>query len=240
MMMGAILVGSAVFAGQAAAETQGVRTLSVTGIGSVDASPDKVRFVAATFTVSDQVESGAEKIGQTMAYFSKGVQDLGIDVANIESEGIKTSTNYKRDKKSGNTKQDGYRVRQNVTVTNLDPKVANQVVEIAVNAGMTNIQPLIPYSTRVEELRKEALQAAMDDAMDSAKVLAEAGGFNLGRVINLRVMEKPVAFDGQLMRAESHPQNPSFVLGEVTTESRVHMEIEMTGGKQENSALIFD
>lgn len=161
------------------------RTITVTGIGKVAASPDTVEV---SFVIrSDDLEYGktvgiaAQKYNVMEAELLK----LGFDKEDIKTSDYDISSYYNSVRKNGESKQvfAGYRCRQHVVLRfPLDPARLSDIIG-SIASSVADPELNVRFTVKdVDGLKDEIIRSACENAMRSARVLAQAMGVELGEL----------------------------------------------------------
>ena len=160
------------------------RTITVVGEGQVSATPDM-----AQINIGVQVSDPDVK-----AATSKATADMESLLAALKGEGIAENdiqTSYYNlyvDRPYGPQGPVGeaqYQVSNNVQVTVRDLSSLGQIMQVAIEAGANNISGPTFNLSDPSELRTEARQKAVDDALATATELADLNGVAVGQVVSI-------------------------------------------------------
>jgi len=183
--------------GRTIAETGGIQ---VSGKAKVSVVPDMATF---TFAIEGR--------GQELAVVKKDIdartgnlvalcKATGVDTKKITATEISIRPQYDYQNKTFT----GYAVSRivNVTLTHLDNYSA--LVSGAIDAGITTIRSIVIDTSSRDDLLRDALQAAVEDAREKAQFIARGAGVKLGRVVNIIEGGMPVeAANYRLLGAEA-------------------------------------
>lgn len=161
-------------------------SIEVQGRGAVAATPDQ-----STITIGVQGEGEtAEEATQVCEETAQGVRDIaaaqGVLPRDVSASGVALSTKQ-RESDGAIT---GYVAVDTITIVTSDVGAANAILSAIIDAGITESYEVLYSLTDASSAYREALAAAMADALDRATALAEASGVTLGAVVG--VAEKPV------------------------------------------------
>lgn len=168
-------------------------TISVTGVGSVNAAPDM-----ATLRIG--VVSEAETAGKALSQNTQSVEALftTLDRLQIASKDRQTtqfnvSPQYRRDPPQRSPSQQnneprivGYQVTNEVRVRVRQLDGLGELLDAVVTAGANRINGIQFEIEDQDDLLNQARRKAIENARAKAKVLAEAAGANVGRVLSIR------------------------------------------------------
>jgi uncharacterized protein YggE len=160
------------------APTQSTHAITVGGIGSVRAVPNRAQF---SFGVTTQGTTAAQAIDANTGLARKVIAALkagGVASDDLQTEAVSLEPRYSDDDGA----IVGYTATNSVSATSRDLAKAGALVDAAVAAGAN--QASGPSLTRSDqaELYRNALRAAVADARAKADAIAAAGGLQLGEI----------------------------------------------------------
>ncbi|MCC6223860.1 MAG: SIMPL domain-containing protein [Thermoleophilia bacterium] len=187
--LAALGVGIAAFAGvgrpdeangQATAGTAPTG-ITVTGVGSVKAAPDRAEF---SFGVESQGETAAAALDANNAAVQRvidAVRGAGVADADLQTQQVSVYPRYSED---GQTIV-GYSAVNTVSAKIRDLATTGAVVDAAAAAGANQVYgPTLSIDDQ-SGLYQDALEQALEDARTKAKTIAAAAGVTLGAVVNI-------------------------------------------------------
>jgi uncharacterized protein YggE len=203
------------------------------GTAEVSGQNDSAKIFIAVVTEGQKLErAGTENAVKTKAVLA-AVKGLAIQHLKLQTSNYRVTP--QKDYKVRPPKIRGFEVENAVTVTleGFEPeklsKYVSQVVEIALEHGANTIQQIQFYLKNKSMLEKRALQQATADAIERAKILAEAAGVKLKRIASLR--SQPVytpalsrMFDAAEMKAGAQEMAPPMEMGE----SRIRVQVSIS------------
>jgi uncharacterized protein YggE len=155
--------------------------ITVTGVGSVRAAPDRAEF---SFGVETQGETGDEALAKNSAAVQKvinAIKGAGVAAGDIQTQQVSVYPRYSSD----GQQIVGFTATNSVSVKIRDVAKAAAVVEAAVKAGANQVYGPTFSIADQSELYKDALEDAFADARSKAEALASITGVSLGRVVNV-------------------------------------------------------
>jgi len=174
-------VGRPDLAGGAGSAARAARTITVTGNGSVDATPSRAVF---SFGVSTQGTTASAALGANAVAATKviaALKDAGVGAADIQTESISLSP-VVSDKGDAIV---AYLASSSVSVTISAIDRSGAVVDAAVRAGANQVSgPALTVSDQ-DALYRKALTQAVADARTKAQALAQASSLELGAVVSV-------------------------------------------------------
>ena len=225
----AIALAPSAVSAQVTAERIPAITLSASGDSLID--PDMAHISAG---VVAQAATAAEALQQNSAAM-QGVfaelREAGVAERDIQTSSLSVSPVYSP--QSGDDRTGpriiAYRADNQVQVIVRDLDRLGPAIDALVSAGANNVGNIRfdreDSSAAEDEARREAIQ----NAMSTARLYAEAGGFRLGRILSVSEFQnyRPMPM-AQMARAESAdmaftPTAP----GQLTVEVQVNLEVEI-------------
>ena len=155
------------------------RTITVTGTGTVKTVPDEAQFSFGVETRADTAKAALDENARATRRLIAALKNAGISGDDLQTESVSV---WPRSEEKGSVVD--YVASNSVRAT-IPVAKAGAVVEAASEAGANHIWgPQLSTSQR-DELYREALKDAVDDARTKAAALAEAAGVGVGRVLNV-------------------------------------------------------
>jgi uncharacterized protein YggE len=174
--------------------------ITVTGDGTVDATPDQASF---DFGVTTQGGTAAEALGRNNAEARRIIDALkkaGIDSSKIQTTQVSL---WPQTSSSGNTIV-GYQASNSVQVTAALGK-SGALVDAAVSAGANNVNGPNLDTADKSSLYGDALRKALVAAKGKAQAIADGAGLTLGKLVKVREggNSAPTAMFDTAARAEA-------------------------------------
>jgi uncharacterized protein YggE len=187
LLLAGVLVVAAAIAGVAqprlgrsATPTAGT-LITVTGSGTVDATPDRASF---DFGVTSQGATATEALARNSSEaraISDALTRAGIDSADIQT----TQVSLWPQTSNEGTRITGYQASNSVQVT-AGLGRSGALVDAAVRAGANNVDGPNLDTADKASLYGQALKKAIGDARTKAKALADGAGLMLGSLLKVR------------------------------------------------------
>lgn len=199
------------------------RTVTVSATGTVAATPDEA---AVSTGVTSEAKTAREAMTKNSADMTKVIEQLkaaGIEAKDIQTTQFNVQPIQVYPKEGGQPPTvTGYRVTNMVSVHVRDLDKLGAVLDQLVMAGANQMHGIAFNVSKAETLKDEARKEAMANALRRAKLLAEAGGAELGDVMQIseevsEISPRPIVFSRRAMAAEAAPVER----GEQELESRV-------------------
>ncbi|MGI9657443.1 MAG: SIMPL domain-containing protein, partial [Gaiellaceae bacterium] len=164
-----------------------LRTLSVIGSGTVSTAPDTATWSFGVDSRGKTAAAALKKNNRTINRIVAELKKLGVARADIRTENVSVFAQRRRQKVTG------FVANNNVSVVVRKLSRAGAIVAAVSDAGANNIfGPQFSLSSQ-DDLRKQATDAAFDQATQKAADLAAKAGVTLGQV---HVVEEGSTFGG--------------------------------------------
>ncbi|HHX8639091.1 TPA: oxidative stress defense protein [Vibrio diabolicus] len=175
--------------------------VTTTGYGEVIATPDMATFSVKVVDTTMTAEQAKQSVDKTVEQFLKNLSDAGLSKDNVTSSNLYLAPQYHYPK-SGKAELVGYRASRSIDVTVTDLKNLNQYLDMALEAGINQVDNIQLKVSNQAEYQKKARMAAIQDAREKAASLATGFEKKLGDVwqINYRQMHvQPVLMRSMAM-----------------------------------------
>ncbi|EGR0025131.1 oxidative stress defense protein [Vibrio alginolyticus] len=175
--------------------------VTTTGYGEVTATPDMATFSVKVVDTTMTAEQAKLSVDKTVEEFLKSLSDAGLSKDNITSSNLYLAPQYHYPK-SGKAELVGYRASRSIDVTVTDLKNLDQYLDMALEAGINQVDNIQLKVSNQAEYQQKARMAAIKDAREKAGSLATGFEKKLGDVwqINYRQMHvQPVLMRSMAM-----------------------------------------
>ena len=178
-------------------------SISVTGRGIADVSPDKLNLTVAVEVIRDSPKEAQAETAAAMDRVIKALLEAGIDAKDIATVRYRVAPHFEEEGFPGlrRGKQKGYCATNIVLVTIHDLDAAGHLMDLAVKAGATTLELGYDYSVP-DETRALARQRAFADAEAKAQHLAELAGVQLAEPLLITEVESPWAISAPTERPD--------------------------------------
>lgn len=200
--------------------------ISVSGEGRSAVAPD---MAVLSFSVVSDAKTAREALdanNKSMTDVLKALKDAGIAERDLQTSGFAINPQYQYpDNSDGGNKPPvltGYQVANSLTIRVRDLPKLGSIIDQAVTLGVNQGGSIFFTNDKPEAALTEARKAAVADAMEKAKVLSQAAGVSLGRVVEIsensrapepvpmmRAMSKEYAADAVPVAAGENTYNVS-------------------------------
>ena len=228
------LVANSVFAGSPAASD---RNLILTeGTAEVRGQNDSAKIFIAVVTEGRKLEqAGSENANKTKTILTTL---KGLNIKHLKLETANYRVLPQKDYKARPPKTKGYEVNNAIEVTleGFEPeslsKHVSRIVGKALESGANTIQRIQFYLKDKSILEKKALKLATQEAMERAKILAEAAGVKLKGIVSLSTQPmysppQPHMLRAAEMKAEAGSMAPPIETGESHIRVQVSLAYEI-------------
>ncbi|MFH4359376.1 oxidative stress defense protein [Vibrio diabolicus] len=175
--------------------------VTTTGYGEVIATPDMATFSVKVVDTTMTAEQAKQSVDKTVEQFLKNLSDAGLSKDNVTSSNLYLAPQYHYPK-SGKAELVGYRASRSIDVTVTDLKNLNQYLDMALEAGINQVDNIQLKVSNQAEYQQKARMAAIQDAREKAASLATGFEKKLGDIwqINYRQMHvQPVLMRSMAM-----------------------------------------
>lgn len=163
------------------------RSLTVTGIGRVEAKPDLAIVEAGVETYAQTARSALDENSAAMAKIIAALKAKGFGERELGTSSFSISPRYDNSKSSVRRNEIvGYSVTNSVSVKVRDIGSVGAVLDELVGLGANEIRGVSFVVTNADSLRDAARSDAVKAARGRAQIYAEAAGVKLGKVLRIR------------------------------------------------------
>lgn len=211
------------------------RSVNVSGQGEVGVKPDRAQLTLGVEAANAELKVAEAEVNKVVRAYLAEAKALGIKDAQISTAGISISPEYVWDEKDRRQKFTGYRASRQIVlrVENLD-RIGDLILG-ATKVGVNQVSAPQLYSTQAQQLSRQALVKATEDARSKAQLLADTLGVKLGAVRSLSANDNtqppPVLYKAMAMRAEMADQGGNtemgFATGEIKYTASVNADFDL-------------
>ncbi|MBI2573535.1 SIMPL domain-containing protein [Candidatus Woesearchaeota archaeon] len=216
-----------------AGEEQRLNTVSVTGVAEEKVMPDQAILRLAVMTESLTAANAEEENSLKMNRVMKALRDKGIAEKDIVTEYYNLYPYQNYNYQTGRSEEKGFRAQHTLRVTVRDIAKAGEIMDVAVSAGVTNVDSVSFSLTddKEKQLREELIGQAASKARERANLLVDALGAKVGKVVAVSETgyQPPIYYarDMVAMKAEagSAPNAvPTITPEEITVSVQINVE----------------
>jgi uncharacterized protein YggE len=176
------------------------QTVSVTGLGRVNLTPDRAMFTAGVQTVAPTLAAATQENGTRMTAILSALKAAGAAERDLRTTGLSIYPQQAQQGEGRPLRIVAYQVSNSVTVTKDEPSAVGRLLEAAVNAGANSVSGIQFTVSDPTRGRDTGLQAAFADAKAKAELLARAAGRSIGRALAITEGGAPHQMPVPMMR----------------------------------------
>ncbi len=150
------------------------RTITVAGSGQAEIKPDQAIIDIGVSTLNMEAGTASEENAATTQAVIDAVKGAGVAEDAIRTSNYQISSEYSYYGDEPEFK--GYRVINQLSITVSDIDAVARILDAAVDAGANEVGGIRFGVTNQNEIYKQALDAAVQDATAKAQTLAESAG----------------------------------------------------------------
>ncbi len=208
------------------------RTVTVSGVGTVDVEPDEATVQFAVVTRAETAEAARQQNARAAEQAMNAVRALGIADRKIQLLNLRLDEEW--DYQNNQRIRKGFIARRDVKVVIEDLDLVPGLVATVVEEGANELNGIQYGLQDRDAVENQALQAAIVRAREKAQLMAEALGAGLGRVV--QVVEggvqfpqpQPVMYARAEMAMDQSESNPgAYAAGEITVRATVTVTFEL-------------
>jgi len=226
-----LLVFTAYYNSNAQENQTGKRTLSVTGNGKADASPDVAYLTLSVETMAKNASQAVKDNAETTNKVLDVIKAKLGKTDKVSTAGYSLAPVYEYNNQTNKTEFNGYRSSNKIIVESHSLKELGTIIDATAQAGLNNIESLSFDTTKRDEFRREALTRAVKDAKTTAETLANAAGVKITRILQLSPsFDYPVpVYRDYAMAKEATPAAPPTPIepGDISVSASVNIVFEI-------------
>lgn len=161
------------------------RHITVSATGSVEAPPDIARVQTGVIVEADSAAQALSGNSAAMSKLIAGLKESAIDAKDIQTSQFRVEPRYTNPRDGQAPEINGYRVVNEVQVTVRDVAKLGAILDALVKLGANQMNGLSFEVSKADTLKDDARKQAIDNALRRAKLLAAAGGAEVGEVISI-------------------------------------------------------
>lgn len=198
-------------AGKAQVSSPGLQVpppqIVASAVGEATVTPDRGRMTFAVETRAATAASAGQENARRQKRVIDAIRAKGIAAERISTSGYSVLPDERYDK--GERKVIGYIARNSVLVDVEQIDQVGGLIDAALGAGANVVSSLDFYSSRIEQVRRSALEQAVKRARADAEAIAGAAGGSLGDAIEISTnevsMPRPMMDYSVMARAAAAP-----------------------------------
>ncbi|MFG1296578.1 SIMPL domain-containing protein [Xanthobacter variabilis] len=198
-------------------------SITVTGQAKVSAEPDSAIFSTGVVTSGKTAADAVSANSKAVTALIEAIKAAGVEARDIATSSFSLQPQYA----SSNSAKEaprvvGFEVRNSVRITVRDLATLGPLLDKMVEAGANQASGLAFTLSNRAKVEQDARVAAVKDAMEQAKVVADAAGLRLVRIVSIQPEADgsgPIMPTPMLMKAEARMAVP-VEAGEVEVRGR--------------------
>ena len=207
-------------------------TISVSGEGVVEATPDRAKISVAVVTRAKNPSEVQNSNARAAASVINSIVALGVERKNISTGNYSFNPIY-RHTDNGKRILDGYEATNSVTIIVDDLNLVGKIIDTALSHGANHVDGLEFGLRNKNSYRDEALRLAVLDAKRKAEIVAAALGKSIVGVRNVNVNSSSIAAPRNMKMAravmeDSNAFETPIESGTLTCSASVHVEFEIS------------
>ena len=197
--------------------------LETVGTSQVNIAPDMAEISVQVSLSKDNAKEAKTAVDQAVVKFIKRLEQAGVNKKDIQSANLNIQPQYHYP--SNQAKQlTGYNASRQITVNVKDLAKLNDILDSALEEGINRVQNIALKSSDETQAVEQARQAAIKDAKQKAKSLAQGFDRKLDGVWEIRYLtQHPVQPVMMRMSAMQSDMTESYQYGEVSVQERVEV-----------------
>lgn len=182
------------------------RTISVTGQGQVTVAPTICRLVVGVISDGNTAQRAQAANDAATDAVAAALRGLGIQPKDLQTVGFSLQPIYSEPPKEGREpfvpQVVGYRSIHRIQVTVRQLELVGKVIDEAIRFGANSAEDIVYAVEETDELRTQALAAAVRQARQKADAIAAAAGLHIVEIrqiqehfVDFGSYRAPMAFD---------------------------------------------
>ncbi len=220
--------------------TETIRTISVSGTGTVKIDPDTARLDLGVVSNNESLEVAQTEVSEGLASITTVLSDAGIAPEDIATTSYTVYPVPEYDRDGNYVGIERYEVSSGFSIVVRDIESVGTVLDAAVEAGANNVWGISFYVDDPSSAATQARALAVEDARAKADELATASGMVVTNVVSITETSAPppMPLQNDLGRggadmvaseqAASVPVSPGQ--SEVRVDLQITFEIEQAAG----------
>ncbi len=210
-----------------------VRTVTVSGVGTVEAEPDEATIQFAVVTRAETAEEARRQNAEAAEQAMNAVRALGIADRKIQLLTLRLDEDWEY--RNNERIRKGYIARRDVKVTIEDLDLVPRLVAEVVEQGANELGGIQYGLQNRESVEDEALREALARARQKAEIMAAALDASLGRVRQVveggvHIPQPPPVMYARAEMAMDMGQSDhagAYAAGEITVRATVSVTFEL-------------
>jgi uncharacterized protein YggE len=159
--------------------------LFVSADAEVQVAPDRAHLTVAVETRGRSSQLAGSENARIQTAVLEALRRQGVEAAQLQTRAVQVTPEYQYPREGGRPTVTGYVARNEVAVEIRDLTKIGGLIDAALAQGATNVAGPHFSLADPDSSRREALNIAVRKAMSDARVMAQAAGVRVGRVLEL-------------------------------------------------------
>ncbi len=160
-------------------------SISVSGTGIVTVRPDTASITFAVVTRNERAMLAANENAHIMTMVNEVLLHVGIAKEDIATNDYRLYQDSFYNSDTRKTEYTDYVVSNNVSITVKKIDTVGDVIDAVLATGVNRLTDVSFYAKDTEKAYDEARKLAVQEALSTATILAEAAGTSIGKVVNI-------------------------------------------------------
>ncbi len=216
-------------------EQQRQRIITVSGEGTVQASPDMALITVGVVSENESAREALSANTQSMTQVLDALKAEGIESRDLQTSGFSMEPVYSQPPRNTDNSTPfvpeitGYRVRNNLNVRVRDLSRVGAVLDKVITLGANSVSGPTFSVAEPKPLQDQARRAAVADALRKAELYASAAGVTLGAISRIEegYASQPQPMAAPMFRMEAAGASVPVEGGELTFEAQVTVTWEL-------------
>ncbi|MCL1936386.1 MAG: SIMPL domain-containing protein [Defluviitaleaceae bacterium] len=157
--------------------------ISTNGVGVVSFSPNMANVMVGLTTRNDNLTVAISENTQIVQNTIEALREIGINSENLHTSEFNVFETNEQNEEGMWLPTQAVSSTLSITITNLE--ILNEVIEVAVENGMTNIWGITFDNTNRDDYYNIALTRAVQDGIEKANVIANALNKEIGILVSI-------------------------------------------------------
>lgn len=159
--------------------------LFVSADAEVQVAPDRAHLTVAVETRGRTSQQAGAENARIQTAVLDALRRQGIESAQLQTRAVQVTPEYQYPREGGRPTVTGYVARNEVAIEVRDLTKIGGLIDAALAQGATNVAGPHFSLANPDSSRREALDLAVKKAMADARVMAQAAGVRVGRVLEM-------------------------------------------------------
>jgi uncharacterized protein YggE len=210
---------------------------SVSADAEIFVKPDRVRLTFGVSERSKDLHAAKERMSETLKKAISLCKAIGIQDKHIQTAYISIYPDYVYDDNKARSLLRHYALTQSFTIILENPDKYETLLYTLLELGINDVENISFTTSELRKYRDEARLAAVRAAQEKAKLLTDAVGLKLGKVVNIQEGQRvsPAMPRSRNMMSQNVSDAPAqgdtggegFALGMISVKAEVTVSYEL-------------